>query len=118
MNTGRTSNLHMALLRHGVKASEIRCGAECGLGWVPLIDRLLTDLRAMGWAGKVDQIKEKFGTLRWYVSEATQAQHERIGLAEAESSTTCEDCGAPGKLRRPGGWMRTLCDGCEKAMAK
>jgi hypothetical protein len=37
-----------------------------GDGWVPIVDRLVTDLEAMGWRGRVDQVKENFGGLRFY----------------------------------------------------
>jgi hypothetical protein len=49
------------------------------------------------------QIKEKFGTLRFYwdgtlSSEATAQVEEAIALAEARSACTCELCDAEGQL--------------------
>lgn len=83
---------------------------EVGDGWVPILDRLATDLVALGWDRKVYQIKEKFGTLRFYAGDnTTDEMGERIGEAESESAITCEECGAPGELRQ-GGWLKTLCD--------
>ena len=92
-----------------------------GPGWVPILERLASDLKAMGWDGSVAQIKEKFGGLRFYANlrgSVPEEQHEaawqRIRDAEAESYKTCEDCGAPGSTGpRPGRrWILTLCDPC------
>ncbi len=55
------------------------------------------------------QVKEKFGTLRFYVHGGSEKAHAYIEFAEALSGSTCEECGAPGKTRG-GGWIRTLCD--------
>lgn len=62
------------------------------------------------------QVKEKFGTLRFYVDYGEEYADEiekLIRQAENESAITCEDCGNPGKTR-PGGWIKTLCDDCVK----
>ena len=58
----------------------------------------------------VVQVKEKFGTLRFYCS-GTDAIYKYIQLAERLSSVTCEDCGKPGKAN-DSGWIRTQCDAC------
>ena len=58
----------------------------------------------------VQQVKEKFGTLRFYCHD-TDAIAKYIRLAERLSSVTCEDCGKPGKANQSG-WIRTLCDEC------
>jgi len=55
------------------------------------------------------QIKEKFGTLRIYTLNASEAQHSFVSFAEEMSRHVCEECGKPGKIRS-GGWIRTLCD--------
>ena len=85
-------------------------------GWIPLIDKLITDLLAMGWDGDAHQIKEKFGTLRFRVhgklSEALRA--EILKAEEVDSAHICEQCGAPGHLRSDP-WQRTWCDACEAA---
>lgn len=62
-----------------------------------------------------EQVKEKFGTLRFYwygvglpertYSEITGA----VSMAEMLSVSTCEECGHPGELRGPG-WLSTRCD--------
>lgn len=55
------------------------------------------------------QVKEKFGSLRFYADNVSPEMYSYINFAEAMSGVTCEDCGAPGKART-GGWIRTLCD--------
>ena len=57
----------------------------------------------------VTQVKEKFGTLRFYVGAATDEHYNYIRFAEALSARTCEVCGAPGKMRGHG-WYYTDCD--------
>ena len=60
---------------------------------------------------KASQVKEKYGTLRFYMTTSTDEMDKLIDEAEAASATICEDCGAPGETRG-GGWIRTLCDVC------
>lgn len=90
-----------------------------GKGWLPLIDALCrwlqfnTDKNSHieAYAHQVEavQIKEKFGTLRFYVNGASDVQHAAISFAESMSGHICEECGAPGKTRGKE-WIRTLCD--------
>lgn len=56
-----------------------------------------------------DQVKEKFGTLRFYVDSATDKHYNYIDFAELMSGRTCEECGKPGQTYYMG-WHRTLCD--------
>lgn len=55
------------------------------------------------------QVKEKFGTLRFYTNGGDEYIYGAISMAEALSAATCETCGAPGKLRGIG-WLYTACD--------
>lgn len=55
------------------------------------------------------QVKEKFGTMRFYVDGGTPEMHNYIEFAEAMTGRTCEVCGDRGKSRS-GGWIRVLCD--------
>jgi hypothetical protein len=57
----------------------------------------------------LDQVKEKFGTLRFYYSGGDDYISGMVSLAEAMSGVTCEECGDPGE-RRGGGWIYTACD--------
>jgi hypothetical protein len=59
------------------------------------------------------QVKEKFGSLRLYMNNETPYISGAIAMAESMSGHICEVCGEPGQ-RRSGGWIRTLCDDCEK----
>lgn len=62
---------------------------------------------------RIQQIKEKFGTLRFYFNGGDEYIYGAAQVAEHLSSRICEDCGARGKLR-DGSWIRTLCDHCEE----
>lgn len=62
-------------------------------------------------APRAAQVKEKFGTLRFYLTHGTDPMYDIVNEAEEKSTTTCESCGAKGKLRK-GGWLKTLCNTC------
>lgn len=81
-------------------------GVECGPGWRALIEPLVELCQKENVA--ILQIKEKFGTLRFYVGAAPDHVYDAIRDAENESAKTCEQCGAPGKLQ-DNGWLRTVC---------
>lgn len=55
------------------------------------------------------QVKEKFGSLRFYISGGTEIMQHYIDFATALSNHTCEKCGSPGKSRNDG-WIKVLCD--------
>lgn len=55
------------------------------------------------------QVKEKFGTLRFYYSGGDDYIRGLEAMADSMSAVICEDCGKPGKIRS-GGWVRTLCE--------
>jgi hypothetical protein len=57
----------------------------------------------------VDQVKEKFGTLRFYYTGGDEYIHGVAAMAEAMSAATCEVCGKPGKTIG-GGWLKTACE--------
>ena len=58
---------------------------------------------------QVQQIKEKFGGLRIYLSNEDDYIHGIIYMAERMAARTCEVCGAKGQMRG-GSWLKTLCD--------
>jgi hypothetical protein len=99
-------------------------GFECGDGWERLIRDLSQNLELLNenapmWVEAV-QVKEKFGTLRFYVDIAGDKPwrdliYYLIDYAEVRSSWTCESCGEPGKARG-GSWVRTLCDSCHEEL--
>ena len=45
------------------------------------------------------QIKEKFGTLRFYYHGGDDYIRGLVSMADAMTSRVCEDCGAPGTAR-------------------
>lgn len=55
------------------------------------------------------QIKEKFGTLRFYTNFGDDYIYGAIAMAESMSAVTCETCGKPGKLFTYG-WWHVACD--------
>jgi hypothetical protein len=57
----------------------------------------------------VEQIKEKFGGLRFYYQGGDDTIDGMVRMAEMWAGRSCEECGVPG-TRRGGGWVRTLCD--------
>lgn len=56
-----------------------------------------------------DQIKEKFGTLRFYCHGGDEYTDGVTSMAEAMSGCTCETCGKPGKTGGKG-WIKTACE--------
>lgn len=69
-----------------------------GEGWAELLEELVAELLALGWDRRVAQVKEKFGMLRFYIADGTDAVLDAIDRAMQRSTTICERCGAPGQL--------------------
>lgn len=94
-------------------------GWECDNGWYPLIQELIDKLVAIEEEDfELLQIKEKFGTLRFYISGASDKVLDIIDDYELFSSHICEICGAfwTAKNRVNHGWWKTLCDKCAKEL--
>lgn len=105
-------------LRYGdLSSTAITFGLECNDGWFDLIDTLCDQIQKHidHNANRdvpqfvVSQVKEKFGTLRFYGDGGDQMTDGMIWLAESLSGKLCETCGSPGKLRGKG-WYYTACD--------
>lgn len=97
-------------------------GFECGDGWYKIIDDLSRQLEWLNDTGAIRveaiQVKEKYGTLRFYTSIIrcdddfpADMVWALTDYAEASSAYVCEECGEMGKTR-DGSWIRTLCDDC------
>jgi len=56
----------------------------------------------------LDQVKEKFGTLRFYYTGGDDYIRGLVSMAESMSGVTCETCGKPG-TQTSGGWIKTAC---------
>ncbi len=109
--------IYKLLKKYGIENP--RCGAGCGDGWLPLIEELIQKLIAAGWDKQCDQIKEKFGGLRFYIGAGTSEVHNLCAEYEDTSFKVCEACGKPGEPKDNGrGWISTTCSDCDKAGKK
>jgi len=59
----------------------------------------------------VDQVKEKFGTLRFYFTGGNDYIGGLVTMAESMSGVTCEQCSNPAKTGGAG-WIHTTCALC------
>ena len=95
-----------------IRESLLPFGLECDDGWYVLLDTLCSRLAVLEPQPTVIQVKEKYGTLRFYISGTDEA-FDLVDKAEAESATICETCGKEGKLctttGNAYGWFKTLC---------
>lgn len=98
-------------------------GFEHGDGWCELIETLCARLNTILQEEPdaliyVKQVKEKFGTLRFYYTlhgasdEMADSIRQAVELAEAASNHICERCGSSGNVEASAGWLRALCDIC------
>jgi len=100
-------------------------GFECGDGWFQILNQLMGNIQHhIDWNNKnfekgytqykqvaqvtLDQVKEKFGTLRFYYSGGDDYISGLVSMAESMSGITCEECGKPG-TQTGGGWIKTVC---------
>jgi hypothetical protein len=96
-------------------------GFAVGTGWWPIIETLCANIQSYtDWWNKnretrpvveqvvVEQIKEKFGGLRFYYTGGDDQISGMVRMAESWASHSCEECGAPGTSGGKG-WIRTLC---------
>ena len=103
-------------------------GICCGIGWYEILDDLCKNLHKMFTDLKLEgedyptvvQVKEKYGTLRFYMGNMKKLSKEDqekayafINEAERRSGITCEKCGQPGS-EAPGSWIKVLCGVCRK----
>jgi len=118
--------------RHADMRTTAMCwGFECGDGWYNILDQLCGIIQShIDWSIKNNawdvekdsknirsivpqvvaaQVKEKFGSLRFYYDGGDDYIRGLSVMAESMSMVTCETCGAPGKTRGRG-WMYTACD--------
>lgn len=126
MNTALEAKIYLKcpILYHYRKAgpqSNLMCfGFATGDGWYDIIYNASVEIEAIAqkmeqqgieesYLPAAAQVKEKFGTLRFYVDNQTD---EISDILDKVSATTCESCGQTGKLVT-GDWLRTLCPSCE-----
>ena len=120
--------------RHADMRTTAMCwGFDCGDGWFDILNQLCANIQGhIDWKNSsrerllknnphnmkipdevpqlvASQVKEKFGTLRFYTDGGDDVTRGMVHMAESMSAVTCEQCGNKGKMRE-GGWIRTLCD--------
>lgn len=109
---------------HGYQKLGSPMYCECGDGWYDIIWNLCYELKEHYVQSNVNpsgivvqQIKEKFGQLRFYVGWMIDGSHEIIEKYEKLSESTCEVCGDKGELRTDK-WVQVLCDNHYKKDSK
>ncbi len=91
---------------------------ECKDGWFELIDQLCESIQNYINDNpnhkiqqvRAEQIKEKYGSLRFYYSGGDELIEGMVWLAGSMSLHICEQCGAKGELRETKlGYYYTTC---------
>lgn len=89
-------------------------GFECGSGWYDLLDNLCSEIMTYcNTTGDrvpvAEQVKEKYGGLRFYVDQASPEVYKIIDQYERVSLKVCDVCGEPGTMRMDS-WVMVRCD--------
>lgn len=93
-------------------------GFEHGDGWFDLLDQLCDciqdylDRNPTVPQVVVNQVKEKFGTLNFYVSGGDDTTRAMISQAGKDSENICESCGSNDRVTNTKGWIKYLCVDC------
>ncbi len=86
---------------------------DCEHGWNEIIANCHQELKTIDDEYTIAQIKEKFGTLKYYFSSSNPSLYKQmcgvVSKYEKMSSSTCELCGSPGATRNSG-YIKTLCN--------
>lgn len=99
---------------------------DCEAGWFPLIVELHGQLLELDPNYVVRQVKEKFGSLRYYAGSSTtdpvaqQRFSTLLEIAERFSTTVCEVCANPARLSVSNDsepWHKTICTTCAQNVA-
>ncbi len=124
------------IFRDRNKTADLTCmawGFECGDGWYNLIHDLCETIQNRIDSSSIHfpqiiagQVKEKFGSLRFYYSldygKLTEEEKDEVGyyheneiegmisFAEHLSAHICETCGARGEIRYKQGWYYCACE--------
>lgn len=65
-----------------------------------------------------EQVKEKFGSLRFYYRGGDEFISGVTCFAEALSETTCEFCGSPATIINMKSWYNCICEKCKEKRSK
>jgi len=105
--------------RHLPMSQTCMCwGIDTGDGWYQLIDDLCAKIKAHVDETKLTypkytieavQVKEKFGSLCFYLDYSQPTVDKFISEARALSAKTCDVCGEPGHCGSYKGWWMTMC---------
>lgn len=98
-------------------------GIATGDGWYWLINNLCEMLQWDTDRNRYPQVvamqvKEKFGTLRFYTNGHDSKQDGMIDVIEFLSGQVCEECGSMDGVTQTKGWVVTLCKKCMKEYKK
>ena len=90
---------------------------SCNEGWYNILDELDVKLSYLDPYYKINQVKEKFGTLRFYFETTEDGlvrdiMHDCVDAATYASSYTCEYCGSKQGKMQEGAWYKTACHTC------
>ena len=87
----------------------------CPEGWknifFELCDGIKKELHGNYKSFRITQVKEKYGTLRFYINAGSSEIYQLIHKAEEKSATTCICCGKPAKYISLG-WISPYCKDC------
>lgn len=108
------------------KSDDGVCNCPCGVyvpsGWEPIVEELCGAIhdyvtktyrfkdgeKVYPPSVRIDQIKEKFGGLRFYYSGGDEQVAGMVHFAEYLCNKICEVSGERGELCSRGGWLKTL----------
>jgi len=90
---------------------------DCDDGWYPLLEELSEKIQKVIEEYKIEtftvsQIKEKYGSLRYYHFGAIDQIQDIIDEYEIKSETICERCGNKGSIKNLDGWYKCVCNDC------
>ena len=104
----------LELLYPALFDSPRRCGCYVPSGWDSVllaVCALLNDYRIHLMPElRIEQIKEKFGSLRIYTTHNDEHINAIIRFAQALCNTKCACCGQPGCRKTIRGVVSSLCD--------
>jgi len=93
-------------------------GIECPNSWYKILNNLCSKIQKYIDAGNIEQIeatqvKEKYGTLRFYSNNYDPIIDDLIDKAEIETSKICAYCGSKDDVKgSENGWILYLCQLC------
>lgn len=91
--------------------------------WESIVDELCTDLQEYadksGRQAQCVQVKEKFGSLRFYLVSEDDEMDNMIRVATTKSREVCIKCGSTENITpSTSGWISYTCDNCKQKPMK